>query len=977
MLGRRKRPAATGIVAGDTRLPYIVPASLAGLRLPNRIQRVAIAIAAAITVAGCAPPAPVGPQPLSQDLVVVAGTQRQSAMDLQGAADVTAVRIIDDATLSVEATGASNSATGQPAVAITVSAPSSAAPGGPYQVALEADACAIDQFGGACPSSSQRQFLINVSVTIVGEPAANADGSISGLSDPSPDRVASAEVVDGAAEDWRELEDELLVSIGTPDNPGSLVEARQIASQARSHVIGGLSKVGLYQFRLDSGQTKSNAAAFLNGISGVKAQPSTIGGFALEVVPSDIAADGADRTWQWDVVDAYSAWGTATGSTVKIGIVDNGVYGKHEDLNVLHNSSAAIQQYSSGGIRQEEGHGTHVSGLACARQNGRGVVGAAWGCGIVSAQALGPGKQASDANLLEAMWDVLDNGAKIVNVSLGVNLVRQGRCPDQADADRISQIYAERYLDLLRGVVDSERGRQALWTVGAGNNCVKGIQGIGQLADEFPHVLSVAAVNSDRKLATFSNKTAEIAAPGGVLTATGGGLVSTSTRCGIWGCRADYRSMSGTSMASPIVAGVAAMVMERQPTYSAADVAECLTQTGIATDGVGDLPSGYSNLPTHLDSVAIPIVNAGAAVRCGVSDAPTTAMVAVGGGHSCALLIVGTARCWGSNAYGQLGGESASAVQTMPLTVAGLTGATYIEAGGRHTCAVVAGGSVKCWGDNYFGSLGDGTNQPRSAPTDVIGLSGATQLALGNSHTCALLGNGEVKCWGYNQDGAVGDGTGIAYRPTPTSVVGVSNAVQITAGSSHTCALIAGGTVKCWGRSFNGSLGDGTSSVRLAPVSVSNLSGARQIAAGASHTCAAIVDGRVRCWGNNVSGQLGDGTTELRTIPVEVVGISSAFAVATGGDLDRAHSCATLSNGDAHCWGDNTWGQLGDGSVTASLAPRRVDTLSNIRAISADFRHLCATFISGSPRCWGSNAVGELGTGTTVGGGVPELVAGL
>jgi hypothetical protein len=241
------------------------------------------------------------------------------------------------------------------------------------------------------------------------------------------------------------------------------------------------------------------------------------------------------------------------------------------------------------------------------------------------------------------------------------------------------------------------------------------------------------------------------------------------------------------------------------------------------------------------------------------------ASIAGGDAHTCGLTQQGGVKCWGY-------------AESNPVDVIGLTsGVTALAAGGNHTCALTENGGVKCWGENGSGQLGDGTTEIRSSPVDVIGLSGGVKaIASSSNRTCALTQDGGVKCWGRNYFGQIGDGTN-EDRNRPVDVIGLSTGVKaIAVGTSHTCALTSCGGVKCWGINDSGQLGDGTNDDRNIPVDVVGLdSGVTTIAAGKNHTCALIADGGVKCWGNNAfDGPLGDGTTENRSSPVDVVGLN-------------------------------------------------------------------------------------------------------
>jgi alpha-tubulin suppressor-like RCC1 family protein len=352
------------------------------------------------------------------------------------------------------------------------------------------------------------------------------------------------------------------------------------------------------------------------------------------------------------------------------------------------------------------------------------------------------------------------------------------------------------------------------------------------------------------------------------------------------------------------------------------------------------------------------------------------AAIAAGYSHSCAL-TTGGAVCWGSNSAGQLGDGTATNRAT-PTAVIGLSGGVAaIAANYQHTCAVTTGGGAVCWGSNGTGQLGDGTTTDRSTPTAVSGLSsGVATLAAGWFHTCAAATGGGMWCWGANWSGQLGDGT-TTNQSTPVAVTGLSTGVAVIAlGISHTCALTAGGGVVCWGQNAQGELGDGTTTDRLTPTVVSGLSnGTAALAAGQGHTCAVMTGGGVVCWGGGGKGQLGDGTTTRRTMPMAVNGLSSGVAEVAAG---QNHLCALTEGGGVLCWGNNGGGRLGDGTMTNRATPTAVIGLSGgVAAIATGREHTCALTEGGGVLCWGNNGYGQLGDGTTAGRFTPTAVSGL
>jgi alpha-tubulin suppressor-like RCC1 family protein len=244
--------------------------------------------------------------------------------------------------------------------------------------------------------------------------------------------------------------------------------------------------------------------------------------------------------------------------------------------------------------------------------------------------------------------------------------------------------------------------------------------------------------------------------------------------------------------------------------------------------------------------------------------------IAVGGLEACAVLADGTAKCWGGDVYGELGnGMASSSVATAPVVVSHLSGAVAISVGGESfACALLSDGSVACWGGDALGELGNDSTVDSPTPVPVSGLHDAIAISAGESHACALLSDGTIACWGDNSTGALGlptsgpstdDGGGAASVLTPELVPGVSGAIAISAGVEYTCAVLAGGSVACWGANQYGQLGDGNTTDSSTPVVIAGLSGVTGISAN-RNTCAVSSYRSIACWGDNFVGSLGAGT---------------------------------------------------------------------------------------------------------------------
>lgn len=383
----------------------------------------------------------------------------------------------------------------------------------------------------------------------------------------------------------------------------------------------------------------------------------------------------------------------------------------------------------------------------------------------------------------------------------------------------------------------------------------------------------------------------------------------------------------------------------------------------------------------------------------GVVDQGCIVEIVAGDYHTCARLSDGSVWCWGDNNHGQVGAPLSEKVKKTPYAVDLGGAAMGIAAGGAHTCAVLEGGSVKCWGWQYYGQLGNGetvtgtpiSKQNERVPATVlvadpggttVPLTNAVAIVAGESHSCAVLSDGLMKCWGRNQWGQLGHWDTASYD-TAVLVYYFGGAARGVGGFAHTCARLANNTLACWGLNDVGQLGYSTDGplgdfhyTHQAGTVEANGSLFLEVSTGNRHTCGVVNNGSVKCWGLNSNGQLGNGAeTGPNIVPGAVIGITSpAIAVALG----AYHSCVLGENGGVQCWGSNGAGQLGDETRSAGLdyaTPGIATNLTGAIAISAGAGHTCAALAAGGVRCWGSNTSGQIGDGTLVNRLTPTAVA--
>lgn len=363
--------------------------------------------------------------------------------------------------------------------------------------------------------------------------------------------------------------------------------------------------------------------------------------------------------------------------------------------------------------------------------------------------------------------------------------------------------------------------------------------------------------------------------------------------------------------------------------------------------------------------------------------------VGSGGNTTCAINSLGVLFCWGEDTSGQ-SGQGMMAQSATPLKIDSGIKYSFVDAGiFYHSCGITDQGTLKCWGNNGNGQIGDRTTFTKSFPVEVDRGTKYQFVNTGFYHTCGITLEGELRCWGAN--GSIfrlGDGL-TPSRPLPKPVKSDLKFKKVSAAYAHSCALSEQRKVYCWGENVNGALGDGTSENRSVPTEVDSTDLYQDVQVNYYTSCALTLAGALHCWGNNVLSPTHiDPSNEYQSLtrgrsrfcgrtkagedrcwtstnmqssvlsqPVEIAGPKSHI------QSGYIHYCLLNENQDVGCWGSNTLGQLGDATITSTTVVSSVNLQSKTKMLSVGYEQNCAISTAGDLRCWGSDRLSQLGSG--------------
>jgi len=610
-----------------------------------------------------------------------------------------------------------------------------------------------------------------------------------------------------------------------------------------------------------------------------------------------------------------------------VAVIDTGVDVYHSGL-IEYIDTANMRDFTQGGSQiydpanpLDSAHGTHIAGIiaAAARENGAGNI-------KILPLRVFAGGVAYSSDIIAAVEYAAAKGAAVINCSFG--------SPQENPALR-----------------EAMANTDALFVCAAGNNR-RDLTAVPSYPACYglPNIVSVASVNADGGFSYFSNYGANVD-----ITALGRDVWSTLPENG-------YGTQTGTSMSAAYVTAVAAVVGANE-TLTADGLRARLLNTA---DMLSNLQNKVYNgrrvslfnavknvVQTNIiqndpeDDFDVHGYQPNASELWELFSSKSIKKIDGGFNFTSCLTEDGGLWMWGDNNIGQLGIGNTVIMEEL-VQVIGLTSVIDTSSRLYHSIALKSDGTVWAWGYNGYGQLGDGTTTARSTPVQVAGLTNITAISAGSHHNIALKNDGTVWAWGYNNNGELGNGT-TTTKTTPVQVAGLTNITAIVAGGYHNLALKNDGTLWVWGYNNNGQLGDGTTTNRLTPVQIAAPGNIKGLIAGRYSSMVLLNSGTVWAWGAG-----------YQSAPTQISGLTNIKSVAGG----CSHYIAQKEDDTVITWGGiNTFGQLGNGTTTASYTPAAVAGVTNIKNIAAGYYHTIALTNGNDIWAWGSNKCGELGNG--------------
>lgn len=421
--------------------------------------------------------------------------------------------------------------------------------------------------------------------------------------------------------------------------------------------------------------------------------------------------------------------------------------------------------------------------------------------------------------------------------------------------------------------------------------------------------------------------------------------------------------------------------------YAMANSGSLIIPSGVTTGNISydyngaTATSGSKNIQVALDvplNVSYKVIldkNIHSRVIVDEAASDTFVDISTGRRHVCGVTKGNKLKCWGSNEQGQLGLGLIDFGRNVPTVVDAGTNYKFVSAGGTHTCAITVNDTLRCWGGNSLGQLGDASSMTRHSPVDIDGGTAYKMVSTGINFTCGVTLTNELKCWGNNSSGQLGKGS--AGNVTIPTVIDVGvfydsvSAGRQTFSEAHACAITMSGILKCWGDNSFGQLGDGTKVNSYAPVVINSGVNYKNISAGYMYTCGVTSDDKLQCWGYNMYGEIGASSGGFFLAPTD---IDASIKYAQVGTSSTHLTCGITDTGILKCWGSASDFGIGLPNKISAATPQVIDNGTTYLKVTAGDDFACGLSTEGIVKCWGNNSYGNRGDGFSYVNTTPSLV---